>query len=133
LRFRPGSEGTKEAAREKRPLDGIPIAFLESDEVRYLEALDPGTEGRARMSLLGMPRPHRICAVYKGGSVRKRAVRLPEIKQHLNDLGRLANLRRNQASWSGATGIFAEQFERMSLEEVDRWSAQERDRQELGK
>ena len=37
--------------------DGIPIAFLESDDVRFFEALDPGTEGLARMSLLGHATP----------------------------------------------------------------------------
>jgi ATP-dependent Lhr-like helicase len=40
--------------------DGIPIALLESDEVRFFEALDPGSEGLARMALLGhaKPAPH---------------------------------------------------------------------------
>jgi ATP-dependent helicase Lhr and Lhr-like helicase len=37
--------------------DGIPIAFLESDEVRFLEALDPGTESSARMTLFGHAAP----------------------------------------------------------------------------
>jgi ATP-dependent helicase Lhr and Lhr-like helicase len=40
--------------------DGIPIALLEGDEVRLLEALDPATEATARMALLGhaKPAPH---------------------------------------------------------------------------
>ena len=37
--------------------DGIPVALLESDEVRFLDVLDPASEGLARMSLLGHPSP----------------------------------------------------------------------------
>jgi len=37
--------------------DGIPIAFLEAGEVRFLEQLDASVEAQARMALMGHPQP----------------------------------------------------------------------------
>jgi ATP-dependent Lhr-like helicase len=69
--------------------DGIPIALLESDEVRFFEALDPGSEGLVRMALRGhaKPAPHlrdvgglrstEARQAAPGGQVRKRRPRTP--------------------------------------------------------
>jgi ATP-dependent Lhr-like helicase len=37
--------------------DGIPLAFLEGNSTRFLEPLDPDTENRARLALLGHAEP----------------------------------------------------------------------------
>jgi ATP-dependent Lhr-like helicase len=56
--------------------DGVPVAFLESDEVRFLEALNPGTEGLVRMSLLG----HTIPALHLRDDERRRGAEAQRVR-----------------------------------------------------
>jgi ATP-dependent Lhr-like helicase len=56
----PGPKLTALAGNRALYRDGIPIAFLEGDETRFLETVEPEIENRARLALYGHaePAPH---------------------------------------------------------------------------